>query len=127
MVEVVCLGTCSCRQAGQTWGRQLGSTKHPGHQASCCDGPGPGSSWKVKPQVRVRPSGGTQGQTLPWDGQAGLQELETGTAAALPGQGLTVPGGWNGVLGHGQGGESPQGGQSGPIGPISALRALAVA
>jgi len=37
-----------------------------------------------------------------WAGQ-GCGELQTGPAVASLGQGLAAPGGWHGVLGHGQG------------------------
>ena len=54
-------------------------------------------------------------------GQAGQGsgELETGPAVVVLGQGLTAPGGWNGVLGCGQGGGATGfgQGQAGLAGP----------
>lgn len=44
----------------------------------------------------------------------GSGELETGLAAAFLGHGLMAPGGWHGVLDHGQGGRSSEGWKWGP-------------
>lgn len=68
------------------------------------------------------PSGGTQHTQ---DGQAGLWEMETGTAAALPGREQQRQGAGMGTWAMGRVGEAP-GGQAGPLG-LGSLRTLAVA
>ena len=78
-----------------TGARQLG-----GHQ----DSPGPGCwtpSWRWELAQEWAYLGESHSQA-----EQDCGELETGHAAASLSQGLMAPGGWNGVVGHGQDGRS---------------------